>query len=230
MPNTVLEAGLPVRLLSYQELKADGGTHRHWHADLEIFVPLEGSLPAWIDGRGYVFRENFDVAVVNSGSVHSFGGLAEEDPERCLVLQISCPFLRAMFPAFDAVWFEQPDWEFSRRLREDILALSAALKDPGPFAGLRQESLLLSILHTLFAELQEQPAQTDLPVVREGLSFSEHVQLYLQNRQPGELSFGQLIRELGLRDENGQVACPPDLYNQVRRCLIQASQDAASLH
>ena len=113
---------LPIKLICFYE--DNGIIEKHWHNSIEIVVPIKGYGQAWIDGEKYEIntRGGVDsrVFIINSKSIHGFGGRHIDDLYTGFALQINYSFLKQICPQIDQFYFIQPDGEISKVIKEEV--------------------------------------------------------------------------------------------------------------
>lgn len=57
----------------------------HWHANLEILLPTEGCIEAFIDSKKIIAEPN-ECIIINSNCLHSIGPIGKTATYRCLIL------------------------------------------------------------------------------------------------------------------------------------------------
>ena len=72
--------------ISMQYITTPGGYHpMHWHEDLEILYPLNGTVTIWVDKKTYLLKERH-FSVIESAQVHSTCSLADASMFLCIHL------------------------------------------------------------------------------------------------------------------------------------------------
>ena len=72
--------------ISMQYITTPGGYHPlHWHEELEILYPLNGTVTIWVDQKTYLLKERH-FTVIESAQVHSTCSLADASMFLCIHL------------------------------------------------------------------------------------------------------------------------------------------------
>lgn len=77
---------------------------KHWHKDLELIYPYEGSFTSYIDGENYLIK-NKELILVNSGAIHSIDKY-NNDKNTTITILISYSFLKLNYPDIENVEFK----------------------------------------------------------------------------------------------------------------------------
>ena len=174
----------------------------HYHSDVELLIPLEGSVSIQVGRKSYSARQN-EFFLINAYEPHSLSSAG--GPNALLVLQFNPNFAREYFPGFSAVRIREPlvtRRDMPRLHRELLGAMTGIIRGIGrketgyPLAIISE---LNRLAHAIVRDgVYDQRTQVSLTREERSRARIMHIIAYIQDHYSGKPSLEELAGMEGL--------------------------------
>ena len=169
-------------------------TSLHWHHALELVLMLSGGVIYTVDGASHQTNAG-ELHIINSQRIHQAVNANPSDPITALVIQITDSFLERIAPGQKQSHFViEKGSDAERSIREDLYAISGAIREGKQFHNLLIRSCLLHIVYVLLQDCRTE----NKPQSKESLYSKAAIQ-YVSAHYMDKISLDQVAAAAGLQ-------------------------------
>lgn len=169
-------------------------TSLHWHHALELVLMLSGGVIYTVDGASHKTNAG-ELHIINSQHIHQAVNANPSDPITALVIQITDSFLERIAPSREQRHFAiEKGSDAERSIRDDLYAISEAIREGKQFHNLLVRSCLLHIVYVLLKDCRTESR----PQTKESMYSKAPIQ-YVSSHYMDKISLDQVAAATGLQ-------------------------------